>query len=521
MDGYSGKRGAGGTIAPRKGYNVGLKNASTDRDQNGQFCNRIGCSGRIKYQNTKIGSSDKAKFSKPSFSSSNRNEMTGNSSRSSYVQKSSYLDSERKSEFDPSESSQSGDLETLSSPSRNPTKHHLTSKNKPEEVTNAKYGNSSVPSKIGSRKMFHHNSGSNNNQNTQPSSSVSSVSKSSGVGTVNSSNNIKSRYGLKNLKCNSISDCSSSESKSAGKSVMKTGQEGESSLSRRWRQNGQFSASTSGISISDSGRSSFASGDSKDAGSVRTRRSMNVNNSRTRLSYRQNGRNGSSLREPPFNVGGPSFSQQYSANGSSSGSSSSSSSYSLSSSNPDSQSTMMPFSAAELGFTHLLNHERYNMDGIAEVLLALERIEQDEELTHEQVLALEANLFLGGLSLYDQHRDMRLDIDNMSYEELLALEDRMGTVSTALSEEALSKCIKRSIYYSTPSEVRITGSSEDGDDIKCSVCQEEYVMGDEIGKLVECQHGYHLTCINQWLRMKNWCPICKAAAAPPQSSSSS
>ncbi|KAK6116956.1 hypothetical protein DH2020_049331 [Rehmannia glutinosa] len=385
MDGYSGKRGAGGTIAPRKGYNVGLKNASTDRDQNGQFCNRIGCSGRIKYQNTKIGSSDKAKFSKPSFSSSNRNEMIGNSSRSSYVQKSSYLDSERKS-----------NLIRQKVANQESTKHHLTSKNKLEEVTNAKYGNSSVPSKIGSRKMFHHNSGSNNNQNTQPSSSVSSVSKRSGVGTVNSSNNIKSRYGLKNLKCNSISDCSSSESKSAGKSVMKTGQEGESSLSRRWRQNGQFSASTSGISISDSGRSSFASGDSKDAGSVRTRRSMNVNNSRTRLSYRQNGRNGSSLREPPFNVGG------------------------------------------RVSRSNILQMDLQVVRVRVRVLLALERIEQDEELTHE---------------------------------ELLALEDRMGTVSTALSEEALSKCIKRSIYYSTPSEVRITGSSEDGDDIKCSVCQ--------------------------------------------------
>jgi len=34
----------------------------------------------------------------------------------------------------------------------------------------------------------------------------------------------------------------------------------------------------------------------------------------------------------------------------------------------------------------------------------------------QHLLLLETNLFLGGLALHDRHRDMRLDIDNMSYE---------------------------------------------------------------------------------------------------------
>jgi hypothetical protein len=41
--------------------------------------------------------------------------------------------------------------------------------------------------------------------------------------------------------------------------------------------------------------------------------------------------------------------------------------------------------------------------------------------------------------------------------------------------------------------------------------QEEYVEGDELGK-IECGHGYHVSCIQQWLMQKNQCPICKAAA---------
>lgn len=47
--------------------------------------------------------------------------------------------------------------------------------------------------------------------------------------------------------------------------------------------------------------------------------------------------------------------------------------------------------------------------------------------------------------------------------------------------------------------------------------QEEYMVGDEMGML-GCEHRYHVECIRQWLRQKNWCPICKASAAPSGSS---
>ncbi|KAI7993870.1 putative E3 ubiquitin-protein ligase HIP1, partial [Camellia lanceoleosa] len=104
-----------------------------------------------------------------------------------------------------------------------------------------------------------------------------------------------------------------------------------------------------------------------------------------------------------------------------------------------------------------------------------------------QLLALETNLFLGGLGFYDQHRDMRLDIDNMSYEELLALEEKIEFA------------------------IRFVFSS--------CLCQEEYGIGDEVGRL-KCKHGYHMVCIEQWLQLKNWCPICKASAVSSRSSSS-
>ncbi|RCV22772.1 hypothetical protein SETIT_4G247100v2 [Setaria italica] len=159
------------------------------------------------------------------------------------------------------------------------------------------------------------------------------------------------------------------------------------------------------------------------------------------------------------------------------------------------------------GYRHI------NMEGIAEVLLALDRIEHDDDLTYEQLLVLETNLLLSGLGLHDQHQDMRLDIDNMSYEELLALEEHIGSVSTALTEEQFAKCINQSVYEARNSDR--DGNNIEVDDVKCSICQEEYVEGEEIGRM-QCEHQYHVCCIHEWLRQKNWCPICKASAIPSE-----
>ncbi|KAG8046818.1 hypothetical protein GUJ93_ZPchr0008g11706 [Zizania palustris] len=105
----------------------------------------------------------------------------------------------------------------------------------------------------------------------------------------------------------------------------------------------------------------------------------------------------------------------------------------------------------------------------------------------------------------DRHRGMRMDIDGMSYEELLALGERIGTVSTGLSDDALSKCLKRILYVASTST-----SHEDGD-IKCIICQEEYLPAEEVAEMA-CKHHYHIVCIEEWLGQKNWCPICKSVA---------
>ena len=107
--------------------------------------------------------------------------------------------------------------------------------------------------------------------------------------------------------------------------------------------------------------------------------------------------------------------------------------------------------------------------------------------------------------MVDRHREMRLDVDNMSYEELLALGERIGHVSTGLSEEKIMSGLKQWKYLHIPLEEPATVIEP------CCICQEDYADGEDMGR-VECGHYFHTACIKQWLVIKNTCPICKKAA---------
>ncbi|GMY28703.1 probable E3 ubiquitin-protein ligase RHG1A isoform X1 [Fagus crenata] len=122
-----------------------------------------------------------------------------------------------------------------------------------------------------------------------------------------------------------------------------------------------------------------------------------------------------------------------------------------------------------------------------------------ESLRFEDVMILDQSVFFGVADIHDRHRDMRLDVDNMSYEELLALEERIGNVSTGLSEETILNRLRQRKHIAV-------GSPLEGE--PCCICQEEYKDGDNLGTL-ECGHDFHTNCVKQWLTHKNLCPICK------------
>ncbi|XP_076938911.1 E3 ubiquitin-protein ligase MBR2-like [Bidens hawaiensis] len=79
---------------------------------------------------------------------------------------------------------------------------------------------------------------------------------------------------------------------------------------------------------------------------------------------------------------------------------------------------------------------------VSEIRQVLNAMPRGENLRAEDYMLFDP--FINGVAeLHDRHRDMRLDVDNMSYEELLALEERIGDVNTGLSEEVILKSMKQ------------------------------------------------------------------------------
>lgn len=89
------------------------------------------------------------------------------------------------------------------------------------------------------------------------------------------------------------------------------------------------------------------------------------------------------------------------------------------------------------------------------------------------------------------------DVDNMTYEQLLELQEQIGVVSKGLTPEQIQQCMKD---VPRPAE----GS--------CVVCQTEWQESEEGDRCVElnvCNHVFHNECIEQWLKCNKTCPVCK------------
>ncbi|KAL5207455.1 hypothetical protein ABZP36_031890 [Zizania latifolia] len=46
---------------------------------------------------------------------------------------------------------------------------------------------------------------------------------------------------------------------------------------------------------------------------------------------------------------------------------------------------------------------------------------------------------------------------------------------------------------------------------QCTVCLEEYEAKDVVRVLPSCGHGFHVACIDAWLRQHSTCPVCRAS----------
>ena len=88
------------------------------------------------------------------------------------------------------------------------------------------------------------------------------------------------------------------------------------------------------------------------------------------------------------------------------------------------------------------------------------------------------------------------NVDNMTYEELLELEEKMGKVSNGLTDEEI-KQLKHEKYIKYK-------YLED----KCIVCQYDFKELETI-VVLPCKHCFHFPCIKPWITNQHHCPLCK------------
>ncbi len=87
------------------------------------------------------------------------------------------------------------------------------------------------------------------------------------------------------------------------------------------------------------------------------------------------------------------------------------------------------------------------------------------------------------------------DPDNMTYEELIALGDRIGEVNRGFSNDQIEKI--QVVEYSKSQKENI-----------CSICFSEYKLKEKIKKL-PCNHLFHINCVDTWMKKEKKCPFCK------------
>lgn len=97
-----------------------------------------------------------------------------------------------------------------------------------------------------------------------------------------------------------------------------------------------------------------------------------------------------------------------------------------------------------------------------------------------------------------------------SYEELLQLEDRLGSVSRGAIQTTIERFTFPHKYKKRkPLEMKIGEEDEENDvDEKCTICLSMLEDGEDVRRL-PCMHLFHQGCVDQWLATSRKCPICR------------
>ncbi|KAL4440787.1 hypothetical protein ABPG74_013768 [Tetrahymena malaccensis] len=135
------------------------------------------------------------------------------------------------------------------------------------------------------------------------------------------------------------------------------------------------------------------------------------------------------------------------------------------------------------------NEERKdNHEQLLEMMYAI-RLHQQEEQMLQMAIQQSAEEF--------QNDPNQVNVDNMTYEEMLELEEKNGKVSRGLPQEIIQQIPV--VNYTQ----RLKMISE-----KCTICISEFEYGEKL-KQLPCKHIYHPECVDNWLKQEKKCPVCK------------
>ncbi|PRW57669.1 3-ketoacyl- thiolase peroxisomal [Chlorella sorokiniana] len=93
-----------------------------------------------------------------------------------------------------------------------------------------------------------------------------------------------------------------------------------------------------------------------------------------------------------------------------------------------------------------------------------------------------------------------VDPDDLSYEELTALGEAVGTVSKGIPAEDID-ALPQQAYH------EVAGTTAGGEE-QCPICRMEFEPEDAVRVLPLCRHYFHPDCVAQWLSINKVCCIC-------------
>ncbi|CAK8578930.1 unnamed protein product [Lathyrus sativus] len=81
--------------------------------------------------------------------------------------------------------------------------------------------------------------------------------------------------------------------------------------------------------------------------------------------------------------------------------------------------------------------------------------------------------------------------------------------SSNSTSQMLNKGIKKKALKTFPTVSYSTELKLPGLDMECVICLSEFTKGEKVRILPKCNHGFHVRCIDKWLKEHSSCPKCR------------